>query len=131
MAKADMLIAGAGTVSLVEVTREYSVLRHVIWVVPKVSRHLDWNEGSEGIGGKVGISVWHDMIEEKKGKATSDLPDRTDGYTPENVVTVWQKNKEEVGEVVEYTQGVSIYNGDQPATIYTDMFRTSWQQYPL
>lgn len=118
MAKADMLIAGAGTVSLVEVTREYSVLRHVIWVVPKVSRHLDWNEGSEGIGGKVGISVWHDMIEEKKGKATSDLPDRTDGYTPENVVTVWQKNKEEVGEVVEYTQGVSIYNGDQPATIY-------------
>ncbi|KAI9793427.1 MAG: hypothetical protein M1816_000320 [Peltula sp. TS41687] len=105
MAKADILIAGAGTVPLIEVTGEDSTLKHVIWVVAKTSRHLDWNQVPEGIGGKIGVSVWHDMIEEKKGDATSDLPHRSDGYTPENLVTVWQKNTEDVGELVEYTQG--------------------------
>ena len=115
--KADALIAGAGTVSLAEVANENTGLKHVIWVVQRASRHLDWNEVPEGIGGNVGVTVWHEMIEEKKAGAKVELPYRKDGYVPESIFTVWQKMKDDMGDIVEFTQGVTLSSGRQASHI--------------
>lgn len=101
-----MLIAGAGTIPLAEVVRGYPGLKHVIWVVQRGSRHLDWNEIPEGFGGKVGVSVWHELVEEKKSSTTKDLPYGGRGGGSDNVVTIWQKKEDDAGEVVGFTQGV-------------------------
>ena len=70
--KADILIAGAGSLPLKELLPKYPHLKQVIWVVERTSRHMDWNEVGEGEGGKADIAVWHDIIDEKQ--ASSELP---------------------------------------------------------
>ena len=105
----DVLIAGAGTIPLTEVAHSCPQLKHVIWVVQQGSRHLDWNEVPEGFGGKVGVSVWHELIEEKKSSIEGDLPYDVDRPGDSfRLVTMWQKEDDEVGDVVEYTEAVSI-----------------------
>ncbi len=100
------MIAGAGTVPLAELVEAYPPLNHVIWVVQRASRHLDWNEVPEGFGGKVGVAVWHDLMEERRPKASTELPSAQDGSEPPGVVTIWQKKEDDAGEVNEFTQGV-------------------------
>ena len=102
----DILIAGAGTVPLADVVSGHPMLEHVIWVVQEGSRHLDWSEVPEGIGGRVGVAVWHELIEEKKSR-TSEHPPSNDGERrdPGKIVVVWQKKEDDVGEVIEYSQG--------------------------
>ena len=107
--QADILIAGAGTLPLADVVSGHSMLEHVIWVVQQGSRHLDWSEVPEGIGGRVGVAVWHELIEEKKKSRASEHPplsgdDERRGH-PGNIVTVWQKKEDNVREVIEYSQG--------------------------
>lgn len=105
--RADVLIVGAGTIPLADLLDGYADLNHVVWVVQRGSRHLDWNEVPEGVGGKVGVSVWHDLIEEKKPNVTSDLPDGDDGDpTSRKLITVWQKKEDDIGRVIEFTQAV-------------------------
>lgn len=103
---ASILIAAAGTVSLKDVLKFPSGLKQVIWVVEKTSRHMDWNEVPEGVGGNPEITVWHDIIEEKA--STSDLPPEAPGGIPPNVIIVHKTSrsgKEEL-EIVEFTQKV-------------------------
>lgn len=78
----------------------------MIWVVEKTSRHMDWNEVPEGVGGTPEITVWHDIIEEKA--STSDLPSETPGGAPPNIITIHKKSrsKKEELEIVEFTQKV-------------------------
>lgn len=103
---ASILIAAAGTVSLKDVLRLSSGLKQVIWVVEKTSRHMDWNEVPEGVGGSPEITVWHDIIEEKG--STSDLPPEIPDRILPNIVTVHKRSKSENEEleIVEFTQKV-------------------------
>lgn len=104
--QAEILIAVAGTLSLEEVVSRYQGLKQVIFVVPEGSRHLDWNEVPEEGGGSVGVSVLHELVEEKGASLGAELPQGEDNGDPAAVVTVWQRTKNEVGEIVEFTQAV-------------------------
>jgi hypothetical protein len=104
--KPDFLIAAAGGLSLTEVVRFYGGLKQVIWVVEEGSRHMDWNEVPEGIGGQAGVGVWHEIVEEKRANVGSAVPDNAEGDTLKNLVSIWQGEKNSVGEVVEFTQKV-------------------------
>jgi hypothetical protein len=100
---ADSLIAAAGSIPLDNVSKEVSGLRNVIWTVEKTSRHMDWNEVPEGIGGKIDVSVWHQLVQDQKNGAP-ELP-QTAGKAPD-VVFLWQEGLGKSVEVVQFTQQV-------------------------
>jgi acyl-CoA synthetase (AMP-forming)/AMP-acid ligase II len=100
---ADALIAEAGSVPLAEVGQGVSGLRSIIWTVEKTSRHMDWSEVPEGIGGKIDVAVWHDLVQEQKSAATA-LPSTSE--KPPNVVFLWQEAVGKSAEIVEFTQQV-------------------------
>ncbi|CAD6576876.1 MAG: hypothetical protein ASARMPRED_007928 [Alectoria sarmentosa] len=102
--KADILVAGAGSLPLKELLPKYPNLKQVIWVVERTSRHMDWNEVAEGEGGKADIAVWHDIID--KGQASSELPDDVPGGTVTNVVMVTEDawSAMDSYELTEFTQ---------------------------
>ena len=104
--KADILVAGAGSLPLNELLQKYPNLKQVIWVVERTSRHMDWNEVGEGVGGKVEIAVWHDIIDEKQ--TASELPDDIPGGTATNVVVVTEDawSAMDSYELTEFTQAV-------------------------
>ncbi|EDU44109.1 CaiC Acyl-CoA synthetase AMP-forming AMP-acid ligase II [Pyrenophora tritici-repentis] len=98
---ADTLVAEAGSFSLADISQGSSGLRSVIWTVEKTSRHMDWSEVPEGIGGKIDVAVWHELVQEQKSAAAS-LP-ATSGKPP-GVVFLWQEAVGKPAEVVEFTQ---------------------------
>jgi acyl-CoA synthetase (AMP-forming)/AMP-acid ligase II len=100
---ADALIAEAGSIPLAEVSRGASALRSIIWTVEKTSRHMDWSEVPEGIGGKMDVAVWHELVQEQK-TGTVNLPS-TSGKPP-GVVFLWQEAVGQPAEIVEFTQQV-------------------------
>jgi hypothetical protein len=103
-ARADSLIAQAGSFPLADVTRSVPSLRQIVWTVEKTSRHMDWSEVPEGIGGKVDVSVWHELVQDSKH--TEDvLP--SDGAKAPGVVFLWQEAVGKPAEIVEFTQQVS------------------------
>jgi acyl-CoA synthetase (AMP-forming)/AMP-acid ligase II len=101
---ADSLIAQAGSVPLDDVGKGVSGLRQVIWTVEKTSRHMDWNEVPEGIGGKLDVSVWHQLVQDQRS-ADSRLP--SDTVKAPSVVFLWQQGIRKSAEIVEFTQNVS------------------------
>jgi acyl-CoA synthetase (AMP-forming)/AMP-acid ligase II len=102
---ADSLIAEAGSVPLDQVGQGVSGLRQVIWMVEKTSRHMDWNEVPEGIGGKIDVSVWHQLVQDQQSGALQ-LP--SENSKAPGVVFLWQEGTSKSVEVVEFTQQVSI-----------------------
>lgn len=100
---ADSLIAEAGSIPLADVTQGASSLRQVLWTVEKTSRHMDWNEVPEGIGGKLDVSVWHEIVQDQKN-GTAELPQNSG--KPPNVIFLWQEGVSKSVEVVEFTQQV-------------------------
>lgn len=101
---ADSLVAEAGSIPLDEVSKGVSGLRQVIWTVEKTSRHMDWNEVPEGIGGKIDVSVWHQLVQDQKN-GTPQLPQDSDKAP--NVVFLWQDGNSKSVEIEEFTQQVS------------------------
>jgi hypothetical protein len=102
-ANVDSLISEAGAIPLDEVSKGVSGLRNVIWTVEQTSRHMDWNEVPEGIGGKMDVSVWHQLVQDEKN-GNSTLPQDA-GKAP-NVVFLWQEAPGKSAEIVEFTQQV-------------------------
>ncbi|KAL1593040.1 hypothetical protein SLS59_009510 [Nothophoma quercina] len=98
---ADSLIAQAGSVPLADVIRGVAGLRQIVWTVEKTSRHMDWSEVPEGIGGKVDVSVWHELVQDSKH--TEDVLPSDAGKAP-GVVFLWQEAVGKPAEVVEFTQ---------------------------
>jgi acyl-CoA synthetase (AMP-forming)/AMP-acid ligase II len=118
--KADALIAQAGSVPLAEVTQGAAGLRSIIWTVDVLNRHMDWSEVPEGIGGKIDVAVWHELVAENKNPATT-LPS-TAGKPP-NVVFLWQEAVGKPAEIVEFTQQVSLLN---PSYLLLANSRRTW-----
>ncbi|KAF1833990.1 hypothetical protein BDW02DRAFT_355388 [Decorospora gaudefroyi] len=98
---ADALIAEAGSVPLAEVSQGASSLRSIIWTVEKTSRHMDWSEVPEGIGGKMDVAVWHELVQEQKS-IHATLPSTP--AKPPGVVFLWQEAVGKHAETVEFTQ---------------------------
>lgn len=103
---ADTLITAAGSVPLQGLLEQHPGLKQVIWVVERTSRHLDWNEVPEGVGGRAEIAVWHDIVEERKSLVSADLPADNAENPPTNVIAVSQSASKKKYEVVEFTQHV-------------------------
>lgn len=86
-------------------------LAQVIWVVESSSRHMDWSEVPDGIGGRVDVWVWHEVVQDHRAETSSELPGRDLNLEPGNVTTIWQDGHVKPSEIVEFTQRVSIrYN---------------------
>lgn len=117
---ADSLVAAAGSLPLADVGKGVSGLRQVIWTVEKTSRHMDWNEVPEGIGGKIDVSVWHELVQDQKNGSPTlpPGPDKTAG-----VVFLWQEAVGKAAEVVEFTQQVSRQSFR--SSLNTNEYRTS------
>jgi acyl-CoA synthetase (AMP-forming)/AMP-acid ligase II len=98
---ADSLVAEAGSVPLADVTRSVPGLRQIVWTVEKTSRHMDWSEVPEGIGGKVDVSVWHELVQDSKHTEHA-LP--SEGGKAPGVVFLWQEAVGKPAEIVEFTQ---------------------------
>ncbi|KAL6704512.1 hypothetical protein ACN47E_008141 [Coniothyrium glycines] len=98
---ADSLIAAAGSIPLADVTRGASALKQIVWTVEKTSRHMDWSEVPEGIGGKIDVSVWHELVQEHKG-GVAELP--TDTTKAPGLIFLWQEAVGKSADVVEFTQ---------------------------
>lgn len=104
---ADSLVAQAGSIPLADVTRSVPHLRQIVWTVEKTSRHMDWSEVPEGIGGKVDVSVWHELVQDSKH--TDDVLPSDGGKAP-GVVFLWQEAVGKPAEIVEFTQQVSSFH---------------------
>ena len=103
----DCIIAAAGSLPLDGLLQLYPGLKHVIWVAERSSRHMDWNEVPEGVGGKVEIIVWHEIVEEKRSSALTELPSTSSESPSPNIITVSVSAIDpEKHEVVEFTQKV-------------------------
>jgi acyl-CoA synthetase (AMP-forming)/AMP-acid ligase II len=118
--RADALIAQAGSVPLAEISKGASALRSIIWTVEKTSRHMDWSEVPEGIGGTTDVAVWHELVQEHRNGAAA-LPS-TPGKPP-GVVFLWQEAVGKPAEIVEFTQQVDIHTASSHAC--TNQNRTS------
>lgn len=70
----DILIAEAGSLELEPVMSCCENLSQVIWVTKGGNEHMDFAETTDVVQGKVNISTWHDLIEEHKSPANSELP---------------------------------------------------------
>ncbi|KAL9594538.1 MAG: hypothetical protein Q9219_006979 [cf. Caloplaca sp. 3 TL-2023] len=105
---ADLLITAAGSVPLQGLLEQYPGLKQVIWVVERTSRHMDWNEVPEGVGGKAEIGVWHDIVEERRPSASSNLPAASAENAPNNITVVSknESNRSTGFDIVEFTQEV-------------------------
>ena len=106
--QADVLVAPAGTIPLKELAKHYSSLKQVVWVVERSSRHMDWNEVPEGVGGNADVHAWHDIVDQKEELHSSEVPTDDSGSAPPNIVTIYQNHGKGVDdyEIVEFTSNV-------------------------
>lgn len=81
-------------------------LNSVIWVANHGSRHMDWNEVPEGIGGEVEVAVWHELVQDKKSSIGSDIPLSEPKSQAPPLVSLWTTSADS-GELVEYNSSVS------------------------
>jgi hypothetical protein len=101
--KPDTLIAAVGSLPFDVVTKEYTGLRQIIWVVDEGSRHMDWDEVPKGTGGAVNVLTWQEIIEDQKSSA-AELPPLDLKDVPQNLMAFWQSKQVDNGQLVEYSQ---------------------------
>ena len=90
---------------MAELVKLYTGLKQVIWVVARTSRHMDWHEIPEGEGGKTGVAVWHEIIDETSG--STELPTHIPKDAPPPPVVMVSQIPAKGHKVVEISQGVS------------------------
>ncbi|KAK5937221.1 hypothetical protein PMZ80_010521 [Knufia obscura] len=116
VAEFDTLVAEAGTISLDRVLQRNKSLKRIIWVAKAGNKHLDWNEVPEGIGGKLDVVTWQDLVEEKKAGSSNEVPPlEKDEALP--VYAFWP-TKSGNYELIEYTQ--KVRTDLTLANVYTD-----------
>lgn len=62
---------------------------------------MDWTEVPEDVGGKIDVSVWHELVKDAQNGGASELPSDA---TPGNVITLSWQAKSANYEIVEFTQ---------------------------
>ncbi|KAL6239442.1 hypothetical protein BDW75DRAFT_119311 [Aspergillus navahoensis] len=95
-AQADSLIAEAGALDLTLVAKDNKQLSRVIWVAKMGSRHMDWNDTPKEVEGDLDVSVWHELVDEKKELAGLEVPEWDPSSKTPTLSTLWS------GEFVEY-----------------------------
>lgn len=104
-AKADALIAEAGSMDLALVTKANKQLSVVIWVAKYGNRHMDWHEVPKDVKGSLEVAVWHELAEEGRDLAGFDVPEY-DPTTPAPALnTVWPSESQS-GDFIDFKQEV-------------------------
>lgn len=101
---ADTVITVSGAFPLDNVVQSYPSLKQLIWVVEQGSSHLDWNEVPEGVGGKVNVSTWQDILNESPVTAGGDLPAEDAANSLSDVVLFWKSKSGSQEELIKFTQ---------------------------
>ncbi|KAI1178519.1 hypothetical protein F4777DRAFT_538000 [Nemania sp. FL0916] len=102
---ADTVITCPGTFPFDSVVKSYPALRQLVWVVDEGSKHLDWNEVPKGMGGKVNVSTWQDILNDSPQSAGTELPSTDNQAAAPNVVMFWAPKTGSVEEMARFTQG--------------------------
>lgn len=112
---ADALVAAAGSLPLEMLSKGNSALKQLVWVVEKTSRHMDWTEIPEGLGGRIDVSVWHETVQDHQG----DLPKFPDLQSSQlgKIVTLWDMDTVQSGSQAPNTEAVEFTHGNLVAAI--------------
>ncbi|KAJ4388934.1 hypothetical protein N0V93_006396 [Gnomoniopsis smithogilvyi] len=102
-AEADTVVALPGSFPFDAVVKSYPSLRQVVWVVDEGNRHMDWNEVPKGMGGKLNVATWQDIIQDSPADAGKELPPLADQHDAPNLTVFWQTKPNEIEEMVEFT----------------------------
>ncbi|KAI0205185.1 hypothetical protein F4808DRAFT_473251 [Astrocystis sublimbata] len=102
---ADTVVTCPGTFPFDSVVKSYPALRQLIWVVDEGSKHLDWNEVPKGMGGKVNVSTWSDILNDSPQSAGTELPSSDNQAAAPDVITFWASSSDSVEEMSRFTQG--------------------------
>lgn len=97
-AKADTVVAAVGSFPFEVISRSYSALEQLIWVVDEGSKHMDWNEVPKGTGGAINVSTWSEIIQDQEASAGKELPAADKNSEPKKVLALWPS-----GELVHFT----------------------------
>jgi hypothetical protein len=101
----DVLIAEAGTLDVEPALSGCKNLSEVIWATKAGNEHMHFAETPEqAVEGKVKISAWHDLIEEHKSPANSEVPSVEKGSPSPSLSIV--ESSGDSATVVEYTSEV-------------------------
>jgi hypothetical protein len=109
LAKADALVAQAGSLPLEQVGKAYKGLKQVVWVVEKTSRHVDWTEVPSDVGGGIEIGMWHQLVQDHGETGVTSFPDLKSSDVP-GVVTVWLDKLGATPQIVEFSQKVRYFS---------------------
>ncbi|KAJ4423806.1 hypothetical protein N0V82_001545 [Gnomoniopsis sp. IMI 355080] len=102
-AEADTVVALPGSFPFDAVVKSYPSLRQVVWVVDEGNRHMDWNEVPKGMGGKLNVATWQDIIQDSPADAGTELPPLADQHAAPDITIFWQTNPSEMEEMVHLT----------------------------
>ena len=101
---ADTVVTAPGAFPFDAVVDAYPSLRQLIWVVDEGSKHMDWNEVPQGVGGSVNVATWQDIVSESPQDAGVELLPSDPASTPQDVVTFWQTKPGQMEEMVRFSQ---------------------------
>lgn len=102
-AEADTVVALPGSFPFDAVLKSYPSLRHVVWVVDEGNRHMDWNEVPKGMGGKLNVATWQDIVQDSPADAGKELPPLADQHAAPDLTVFWQTKPGEMEEMVHLT----------------------------
>ncbi|KAL1870286.1 hypothetical protein VTK73DRAFT_2700 [Phialemonium thermophilum] len=100
---ADTVVTVPGSFPFDNVIKSYPSLRQLVWVVDEGSKHLDWNEVPQGMGGSVNVSTWQDIVNEQPADAGKDLPPLGGQKEPRDVTIFTQTKPGQMEEMVRFT----------------------------
>ncbi|KAG6023448.1 hypothetical protein E4U41_002015 [Claviceps citrina] len=100
----DTVVTATGSFPLDSVVKAYPSIRQLIWVVDEGSRHMDWNDVPEGMGGSVNVTTWQDLVNDAPAGTLTELPPMDKDNAARDIVTFWQGKTGELDEMVRFTQ---------------------------
>ncbi|PGH32265.1 hypothetical protein GX50_04932 [[Emmonsia] crescens] len=107
LAGAELLIAEAGTLEPSALLQGAPSLRSAIWVANHGSRHMDWSQVPEGIGGGIEVAVWHELVKDKKALVGTEVPATISNTPPPPIVTFWATSADS-GNFIEYSPAALV-----------------------
>lgn len=102
-ASADTVIALPGSFPFDTAVKNYPSLKNVVWVVDEGNRHMDWNEVPKGMGGKLNVATWQDIVQDSPVDAGKELPPLADQHAAPDIIVFWQNKPGETEEMVDFT----------------------------
>lgn len=88
-AKADALIAEAGSLDLSTATKGNKQLTQVVWVAKYGNRHMDWHDVPAELKGSMEVEVWHELVDSKKDLSGLEIPEYDASKPTPGLSTVW------------------------------------------